>query len=62
MEKARRTQVWLCKSLKASCGVRTLIACQFRFSTSTIDLVSRSVIKYLRAAPFAHGQHAHREY
>jgi hypothetical protein len=29
----------------ASCGVRTLIACQLRFSTSTIDLFRMSVIK-----------------
>ena len=35
----------------ASCGVRTLIACQLRFSTSTIDLFSMSVIKALAYGP-----------
>src|SRR5579884_253309 len=29
---------------KASCGVRILIACQLRFSTSTIDLFNMSFI------------------
>src|SRR4051812_7052480 len=34
---------------KASCGVRMLMACQLRFSTSTFDLFSMSFIKCLLA-------------
>ena len=34
----------------ASCGVRTLIACQFRFSTSTIVLFNISLIKNTHTA------------
>ena len=34
----------------ASCGVRMLIACQLRLSTSTIVLFSMSLIKYLHTA------------
>src|SRR5437867_8716063 len=34
----------------ASCGVRTWIACQFRFSTSTIVLFRMSLIKCLHTA------------
>jgi hypothetical protein len=35
---------------KASCGVRTLMACQLRFNTSTVALVSISFIKIHAAA------------
>src|SRR6266545_1749166 len=40
----------------ASCGVRMLIACQLRLSTSTIVLFNMSLIKVL-----ADGHHAHRD-
>src|SRR5262245_33910750 len=39
----------------ASCGVRTLIACQLRFSTSTIDLFRMSFMVRFKSVHFFRG-------